>query len=144
MFIHINLLPVYFEAIRGSTPLHAGIQMLPAMISMMITSLLTGVIISKGIRAGYVMLFTGLTVTIASGLFYTISALTPSDRLIGYLVFLGFGYGGCLQLGLIVAQKSAKPADMAQVTAAVNCILSSKANVNEQFPSSMELQSLTW
>ena len=126
------LLPLYFQSIRGASPISSGIRMLPLILSMTFTSITAAAFITKMGMPTYVMMIGAILSCIGSGLVYTFEITTPSSKWIGYLVLLGFGYGFTLQLGIIVGQASSKPEDIAVTTAAINCALHSIAVANLQ------------
>lgn len=117
------LLPLYFQSIRGASPISSGIRLLPLIISMTISSIgAAGFITAVGMPM-YVMIIGAILSCVGSGLVYTFEVNTPASKWIGYLILLGFGYGMTLQLGIIVGQASSKPEDIAVTTAAINCII---------------------
>jgi len=119
--LHMYLLPLYFQSVRGASPTSSGIRMLPLIIAMTITSMGgAGFITAKGMPM-YIMLAGAIMATIGSGLVYTFDVNTPFANWVGYLVLLGLGYGFTLQLAIIVGQASAKLEDIAVTTAAINC-----------------------
>jgi len=115
------LLPLYFQSIRGASPISSGIRMLPLILAMTFTSITAATYITKFGMPTYVMMIGAVLACIGSGLVYTFEITTPSSKWIGYLVLLGFGYGFTLQLGIIVGQASSQPEDIAVTTAAINC-----------------------
>jgi MFS transporter, DHA2 family, glioxin efflux transporter len=124
------LLPLYFQSIRGASPISSGIRMLPLILAMTFTSITAATFITKFGMPTYVMMIGAVLACIGSGLVYTFEITTPSSKWIGYLVLLGFGYGFTLQLGIIVGQASSQPEDIAVTTAAINCTLPFIATAN--------------
>jgi hypothetical protein len=106
-------LPIYFQGVRGASPLMSGIQVLPNIIPQIITAVLAGVLgmytflVGSNIaldllttvsclvtKFGYYLPFSLLgTVlfTIGSALISTYSLTTPLGHRIGYQVILGAG-----------------------------------------------------
>jgi hypothetical protein len=115
------LLPLYFQSVRGASPIGSGIHMLPLIISLTISSILAAGLITMLGMPQYVMLIGATLAAVGSGLVYTIGINTPTGSWIGFLIILGLGYGASMQLGIIVGQASTQPADISVVTAAVNC-----------------------
>jgi MFS transporter, DHA2 family, glioxin efflux transporter len=119
--LHMYLLPLYFQSIRGASPVSSGIRMLPLILAMTTTSIGAAIFITAMGMPMYIMLIGAVLASIGSGLVHTFGIDTPASNWIGYLVLLGFGYGFTLQLGIIVGQASSKPEDIAVTTAAINC-----------------------
>lgn len=128
------LLPLYFQSIRGASPISSGIRMLPLIIAMTITSIGAATFITALGMPMYIMLTGAVLACIGSGLVYTLEINTPSSNWIGYLVLLGLGYGLTLQLGIIVGQASSKPEDIAVTTAAINCTIQIYTVANRSHP----------
>jgi len=119
--VDMYLLPLYFQTIRGASPISSGVRMLPLIISTTISSILAAAFVTVMGMPMYIMLTGAALACVGSGLVYTLEIDTPSSQLIGYLILLGFGYGFAVQLGIIVGQASSQPGDIAVTTAAVNC-----------------------
>jgi MFS transporter, DHA2 family, glioxin efflux transporter len=117
------LLPLYFQSIRGASPISSGIRLLPLILSMTIFSIGAAAFITAMGMPMYVMIIGAILACIGSGLVYTLEVDTSASKWIGYLILLGFGYGFTLQLGIIVGQASSQPEDIAVTTAAINCII---------------------
>lgn len=118
--LHMYLLPLYFQSVRGASPTSSGLRLLPLILAMTITSMgAAGFITAKGMPM-YIMLAGAIMATIGSGLVYTFNIATPFSNWVGYLVLLGLGYGFTLQLAIIVGQASSKLQDIAVTTAAIN------------------------
>ncbi|KAF7953708.1 uncharacterized protein EAE97_001107 [Botrytis byssoidea] len=97
-------LPVYFQSVKGSSALHAGIQMLPLLLACTVSSTGTGAAISA---LGYytpIMLVCMLLFAIGSGLLTTLSVNTSYARNAGFQVLTGLGVGVGFESGIIVAQ----------------------------------------
>ncbi|THV48123.1 hypothetical protein BGAL_0267g00130 [Botrytis galanthina] len=97
-------LPVYFQSVKGSSALHAGIQMLPLLLACTVSSTGTGAAIST---LGYytpIMLICMVLFAIGSGLLTTLSVTTSYARNAGFQVLAGLGVGVGFESGIIVAQ----------------------------------------
>jgi len=83
-FAIIYYLAIYFQSVKGSSATHAGIQLLPLLISTVLSSIATGALISA---IGYyvpVMLFCMILFSIGSGLITTWGITTPLGKWFGY------------------------------------------------------------
>ncbi|KAF7938693.1 uncharacterized protein EAE98_001031 [Botrytis deweyae] len=97
-------LPIYFQSVKGSSALHAGIQMLPLLLACTVSSTGTGAAISA---LGYytpIMLICMVLFAIGSGLLTTLSVTTSYARNAGFQVITGLGVGVGFESGIIVAQ----------------------------------------
>ena len=102
--------------------------MLALIIPLTIAAILQGFALSK---IGIVPLFWivgGAIGTIGCGLFYTMDAHTPTAKWIGYQILVGFTSGWTFQVAIANAQVHAKPEDLSQVSAIVNCESSSNGH----------------
>lgn len=103
-FAIIYYMAIYFQSVKGSTATHAGIQLLPLLISTVLSSILTGALISI---IGYyvpVMLICMILFSIGAGLITTFSLTTPTAQWFGYQVLAGLGVGVGFQGGILVVQ----------------------------------------
>ncbi|GIJ86447.1 hypothetical protein Asppvi_005336 [Aspergillus pseudoviridinutans] len=116
-FTMVYYLPIWFQAIKGASPVQSGIMCLPLMLSMVLFSFVTG----GGVTAlgNFLPFFYAATVlsTIAAGLMTTFTVTTGHSKWIGYQVLLGSGVGMGIQLPIIAAQAVLPPADIPVGTA---------------------------
>jgi hypothetical protein len=116
-FAILYYLPIYFQAVLGTTAEQSGIRNLALIIANMIATIFTGgAVTASGFFAPFVILGSALS-TIAAGLFYTLSPTSSNGQWIGYQILAGFGIGMCSQIPLMAAQALAKNEDIATVTA---------------------------
>jgi hypothetical protein len=112
-------LAIYFQSVKGSTALHAGIQMLPLLISCTVSSTGTGALISA---TGYYtpfMLFCMVLFSIGAGLLTTLSITSPFGGNFGYQVLAGLGVGVGFEGGIIVVQ-AVLPLE--RIPVAISCV----------------------
>jgi EmrB/QacA subfamily drug resistance transporter len=112
MLTVILYLPLWFQAIKGSSAVKSGIQTLP-----MVLGLVSGSIICGGIvqRIGYYtpfMYFGPVLMSIGTGLLTTWTTSTNHSMWIGYQVILGIGIGSCMQQSNLAVQTVLKPIDV--------------------------------
>ena len=101
---NIYFIPIYFQAIKGSTAEGSGIQMIPLILSNVITLLITGALIAK--FKHYVPFFYACTIftSIACGLIVTWQVDSSAGVWIGYQIIEGVGTGFALQLPSVAIQ----------------------------------------
>ena len=117
MFGAITMMPQFLQVVQGYTPSKSGLLMLPLMVGIMISSILSGVVTSKTGRykifailgtlliAGGALLFA--QVEYDSGLWHPLTAAA---------VF-GLGLGQCMQTLVLAAQNAGPRSDMGASTA---------------------------
>ena len=103
-FIMIYWIPVWFQAIKGTSATKSGIDSLPLVISLVMTNIISGVGTTK--IGYYTPFFYASTVIMAigAGLLTTWTTSTGHAMWIGYQVTFGFGVGFGMQQSLICAQ----------------------------------------
>lgn len=103
-FVLVYWLPIWFQAIKGSSAFKSGIQCIPMVLSLVIANILTGIGTTV---VGYYAPFyyAGLVLSsIGSGLLSTFETTTGHEKWIGYQVLYGFGIGFGMQQPLITVQ----------------------------------------
>lgn len=119
-FAIIFYLAIYFQSVKGSSATKAGIQLLPLLISTVISSMVTGGLITViGIYVP-VMLFCMALFSIGAGLITTFSLTTPFGQWFGYQVLCGAGIGVGFQGGIVVVQTVLPLSDVPVATACVS------------------------
>ncbi|KAI0899252.1 MFS general substrate transporter [Annulohypoxylon nitens] len=120
----IYYLALYFQAIQGDTAVHAGIKLLPLLIAVVLSSIVSGALITATGYYNPFILFETALIAIGAGLITTLSPSTPSAAWFGYLVLDGLGTGVGFQAGVIVAQNSLPPSAIshALIPQATSCV----------------------
>ncbi|MGC4935494.1 MDR family MFS transporter [Gordonia sp. DT30] len=112
MFGGISMLPQYFQVLRGSSPMIAGLQMLPMVLGLMTGSILSGQLIS---RTGKYKIFTiigSVLITVATFLLHYLSVTMPVWVVMVLAALLGFGLGNLMQPITLAMQNILPPKDM--------------------------------
>lgn len=103
-FLAVYFLPLWFQAVKGSTAVRSGIMNLPLLISVVVVSLLAGGLVTA---LGYYtpfMLAGTVVMSVGFGLLSTFQPGTSSSMWIGYQVLAGAGIGLGMQQPLIAVQ----------------------------------------
>ncbi|MCJ1306389.1 MFS sugar transporter [Agyrium rufum] len=119
-FIQIYYLPIWFQAIKGTTATESGIRNLPLILGQVIASVLAGVLITN---LGYYTPFlygSVVLMSIGGGLITTFQVSTGHAEWIGYQVIFGLGTGLGFQQPILAAQTVLKLED---VSIGVACLL---------------------
>ena len=91
-------LPVWFQGVKGASPLSSGVMILPMIISQFVASVVCGALVQKTgyylpeVLAGNAMVATG------AALMSTFQPDTSEAQWIGYQILIGAGRGFALQL----------------------------------------------
>ncbi|KAJ5449948.1 major facilitator superfamily transporter [Penicillium daleae] len=116
-FVLLYYLPIYFQAIHGVSAEESGIQNLPMIIAVSLSTVISGGLISTFGHYGPILLIGSAMATVGTGLLYTLQVDSPSSHWIGYQVLAGFGMGLTFQIPIIVAQSTCEINEVSHVTA---------------------------
>jgi MFS family permease len=118
-FVAIYYLPLFFQAVKGHSATKAGIDLVPLVLSVVITGGIGGILVSRTGRFWYFLAFGPLFGAVAFGLLYTISETTSWAKLIGYQILIGISIGTTLQNAILAAQSDVPKRLAAQASALV-------------------------
>lgn len=129
-------LPLYFQAVRGATPLLSGVYILPQALSLSFASMFTGIFIRKTGQYLPTIWFGMVFLVLGFGLFVDFDANSSWAKLIIYQIIAGIGIGNYhlmasisntskltslsgpnFQAPLIALQTNVQPRDIATATA---------------------------
>lgn len=119
LFGSVTFLPLWLQVVKSSTPTGAGLQLLPLMGGLLLTSIVSGRIIS---RTGRYRLFPILGTLLAlSGmsLLTTIVTTSPVWHLYLFTGLLGMGMGMVMQVLVLAVQNSVDRSQLGVATSAV-------------------------
>jgi len=116
MFGAISTVPLYLQLVKGSTPTESGFQLLPMILGLMISSIVSGQLISRtGRYKIFPILGTGFMVA-GFLIFTTITADSDYLVLAGAMLLVGLGLGQLMQTLTIASQNSVGPRDIGVAT----------------------------
>jgi EmrB/QacA subfamily drug resistance transporter len=116
MFGAITYLPAYFQVVRGISPTLSGVRLLPLMAGLLIVSIGSGQLISRTGRyrvwpiAGTAMMALGLYLLSRMG----VGTSPLLDAL--YMLVLGMGIGGVMQVLVIIVQNAVPHSELGVAT----------------------------
>ena len=119
MFGGLVVVPLYLQIVRGASPTAAGLQMIPLMAGIFVTSMLSGRVMSRTGRykplpvVGTALMFVSLM------LMSTLGVDTPLWKAMSYMVIMGMGLGLSMQTLVISVQNALPPRDMGVATSSV-------------------------
>jgi EmrB/QacA subfamily drug resistance transporter len=116
MFGAITYLPAFFQVVRGISPTLSGVQLLPLMAGLLIVSIGSGQIISKTGRYRFWPIAGTAMMTLGLYLLSLMGVHTPSllDSL--YMLVLGMGIGGVMQVLVIIVQNAVPHGELGVAT----------------------------
>lgn len=106
MFGAIVYLPLFLQTVYGASPTSSGLQLVPLMGGVIMTSVVSGLLIT---RLGHYKIFPILGTAIMGVGLYLLSLMTPhTSRLVSslFMVVLGLGLGGVMQVLVIIVQNA--------------------------------------
>jgi EmrB/QacA subfamily drug resistance transporter len=116
LFGAVTYLPLYLQITKGSSPTSSGLQLVPLMGGVLVTSILSGQLISRfGRYRPFPIAGTALT---ALGL-YLLSRLhvdTPASTAMAYAAVLGLGLGSVMQVLVLAVQNAVDRRDIGVAT----------------------------
>jgi EmrB/QacA subfamily drug resistance transporter len=106
LFGSVTFLPLYLQVVKNSTPSQAGMQLLPLMGGLLITSIIGGQIISKIGRYRYFPIVGTFIACIGMFLLASLDNATPIRVMYFYMALLGAGLGMVMQVLVLAVQNS--------------------------------------
>lgn len=116
MFGSIVYLSIYLQVVNGATPTTAGLQLLPLMAGILITSIASGRLIT---RTGRYKVFPIIGTALATLALFLLSRLggdTPYWQIAVAMVVLGAGLGNVMQVLVLAVQNSVPPREIGSAT----------------------------
>jgi hypothetical protein len=106
LFGSVTFVPLYLQVVKGHSPTASGLQMTPMMAGLLLTSIVSGTLIS---RFGRYRPFPIVGTAIAASGLYLLSMLgvgTSTWVASGYMLVLGLGLGMVMQVLVLAAQNA--------------------------------------
>ena len=120
MFGAMVFLPLYLQLVRGVSPTMSGLRLLPMMAGLLVASIGTGQLVSKGWRYRPFPIMGSAVMTIGLGLLGTLGVSTSSWMMGLYMTILGVGLGLVMQILITAVQNAVDPSDIGAATAGAN------------------------
>ncbi|KAL2835091.1 major facilitator superfamily domain-containing protein [Aspergillus cavernicola] len=126
-------LPFYFQSVLLVSPILSGVYILPQVLSLSVTSAITGILIKKTGRYHELIIAAFVFLTLGYGLLIDLKPYASWPRIVIYQLIGGFGTGPLFQAPLVALQANIHPSDMAagtstfsflrQVSAAISIVI---------------------
>jgi EmrB/QacA subfamily drug resistance transporter len=120
MYGALVFLPLYFQDVRGTSPTMSGLRLLPMMAGLFLTSIVTGLLVSRGWKYRPFPILGTIVMTIGLALLSTVNGSTSSLEQSLYMLILGMGIGLVMQILVTAVQNSVDPGDIGAATAGTN------------------------
>lgn len=116
MFGAIVFLPLFLQDVRGVSVTMSGLELLPLMGGLLLTSIVSGALISRWGRYKVFPIAGTAVMTVGLGLLSTVGIATTTAQLAFYMFVLGAGIGGVMQVLVIAVQNAVHQADLGVAT----------------------------
>ncbi|WP_200834314.1 MDR family MFS transporter [Amycolatopsis alkalitolerans] len=116
----ITYLPTYLQRVQGASATESGLRMLPLVVGLMATALISGNVISRTGRYKIFPVVGSLIMALGLFLLSTLDANTGFPATSGFMVVLGLGLGCCMQVPTIVVQNTSAYEDLGVATSGVS------------------------
>ena len=116
MFGTIMFLPLYFQIVRGASPTGSGLDLLPLMAGMLITSVVGGQIVSKTGRYRAFPIVGTAIMTVGLFLLSRLTVETSTFTASLYMFVTGFGIGLVMQVLVVAVQNAVDYEDLGVAT----------------------------
>ncbi len=116
MFGAITYLPAFFQVVKGISPTLSGVQLLPLMAGLLLVSIGSGQIISRTGRYRFWPIAGSALMTLGLFLLSRMGVGTSSLQDSLYMLVLGMGIGGVMQVLVIIVQNAVPHSELGVAT----------------------------
>ena len=116
MFGAITYLPAFFQVVRGISPTISGLYLLPLMAGLLLVSITSGQLISKTGKYRFFPIAGSALMTIGLYLLHLMGVHTPTALDALYMLVLGMGIGGVMQVLVIIVQNGVPHSELGVAT----------------------------
>ncbi|WP_241961165.1 MDR family MFS transporter [Salinibacterium hongtaonis] len=120
MFGVIGYLPTYLQMAYGSTAMEAGMLMIPMMLALLLTSIVSGALVSKHGRYKVIPIVGTFIAAGGLALLGTITPETPVWLFCIFVAVMGVGLGASMQILVLIVQNTFPNREVGTATAANN------------------------
>jgi EmrB/QacA subfamily drug resistance transporter len=116
MFGAITYLPAFFQVVKGISPTLSGVQILPLMAGLLLVSITSGRMISKSGRYRFFPIAGSAVMVVGLFLLSRMGVTTPLVLDWLYMLVLGMGIGGVMQVLVIIVQNAVPHSELGVAT----------------------------
>ncbi|MCW2759484.1 MAG: family efflux transporter permease subunit [Nocardioidaceae bacterium] len=120
MFGALAYLPTYLQMVTGAGATKAGLLMIPMMAALLVTSIVSGQLVSKTGRYKYLPITGSVIVAVALALLSTMTPALPVPMICVYLAVMGVGLGMSMQILVLIVQNAFPNKEVGTATASNN------------------------
>jgi predicted MFS family arabinose efflux permease len=143
MFGALGYLPTYFQMAEGVSAAEAGLLMVPLMGALLLSSVLSGVFVSRTGSYKLIPILGSLLVALGMWLLSTITVESPLAMICLYMAVLGVGLGGSMQILTLIVQNEFPHRMVGTATAANNYFRQVGASLGSAIVGSLFVARLT-
>jgi EmrB/QacA subfamily drug resistance transporter len=143
MFGALGYLPTYFQMAEGVSAAEAGLLMVPLMGALLLSSVLSGVVVSRTGKYKLIPILGSLLVAFGMWLLSTITVESPLAMICLYMAVLGVGLGGSMQILTLIVQNEFPHRMVGTATAANNYFRQVGASLGSAIVGSLFVARLT-
>ena len=118
MFGAIVFIPLYLQVVNGASPTESGLQMVPLMLGVIASSVVTGRLISRHGRYRIYPIFGTATMTFGIWLLSHLDVNTSRPVSFAFMVVIGIGMGAVMQVLVLAVQNAVDYRDLGSATSA--------------------------
>lgn len=100
----VYFLPIWFQAVKGASAVKSGIMNLPMILTLVVVSILSGVVVTVVGYYAPLMILSSVFAGIGAGLLSTLTVSSNHQMWIGYQAIIGIGIGLGMQQPMIAVQ----------------------------------------
>jgi EmrB/QacA subfamily drug resistance transporter len=116
LFGAVTYLPLFLQVVKGATPTGSGLQLLPLMGGLLITSILSGQLITRTGRYKPFPIIGTAVMTLGLYLLSTMSPTSSGTAISLFMFILGLGLGMVMQVLILAVQNAVDYADLGVAT----------------------------
>ena len=117
MFAGLIYLPLFMQVVQQRSATNSGLQLLPLMAGLLVTTVIIGRRITKTGRYKRYPMFGALAVGVGLVLLSRMDATTPQWHTWAFMVVLGAGLGACMQVLVLAVQNAVDRSELGTATA---------------------------
>ncbi len=122
LFGAVTFLPLYFQTVDAASPTQAGLRLVPMMVGVLFSSILSGQLISRLGRYKVFPIIGTALMTVGLAMLSRLDVGTPTPTADLYLLVLGLGLGSVMQVLVLAVQNSVDYAVLGAATSGVTML----------------------
>ena len=116
LFGSVTYMPIFLQVVRGASPTTSGLQMVPMMLGMLVSSIVSGQVISRTGRYRRFPIAGTAVMTVGLFLLSRLRADSSAAQASGLMMVLGLGMGMVMQVLVIAVQNAVDYRDLGVAT----------------------------